>query len=112
MAAVETSPEIERRRELGRRLKRNANKCYAELYATLPPTLREKVNEAVVSAVQRLTDTDGGGKAGTKIFIEARARQLILDIPPIGFGRASKRFRQAVFKKIKRSEKTLSSAPG
>ena len=54
------------RRNRRRRMARYANKSYKRLFAMLNPRDRRKVNEAVISAVNSLTDLDGIGRQGTR----------------------------------------------
>lgn len=78
---------------------RYTEKSYRRLFAKLTPRDRRKVNEAVIWAVNCLTDLDGIGRQGTKAHIEARAKQLILDYQKVGWGIAAKRFRNAIAKR-------------
>ncbi len=70
---------------------------YPNLYQTLSPKDRQRINEKVIWAVNKLTDLDGrNAPLGAKAFVEGRARQLIKDMGKIGWSKASKRFRVAI----------------
>ena len=69
---------------------------YGEMFWELPPRERQKVNDAIISAVERLNNAEGRAPPGTKTFLEARARQLIRDAKRDGFTKAAQRLRVAV----------------
>jgi len=69
---------------------------YGEMFWKLPPKERQKVNDTIISAVERLNNAEGRAPAGTKTFLEARAQQLITDTKREGFTKAAQRLRVAV----------------
>lgn len=85
---------------------RHRQNCpYLEALEKLRPRDQRKVNEKMIWAVNQLTNIDGRGPKGTKLFLTERGIQLIKDMEAIGFMRASQRFRHAV---TKRKEKKKS----
>ena len=69
---------------------------YGEMFWKLPPKERQKINDTIISAVERLNDAEGRAPPGTKTFLEGRARQLITDTKREGFTKAAQRLRVAV----------------
>ena len=91
-----------------RRATREGSMSYRELLAKLAPKDQRVLNEKTIWAVNELTDLDGLGPIGTKGFIADRLKQLLLDSKKLGFGRSSKRFREAITQKkraLKAAEK-------
>ena len=86
---------MSRRNERRRRARVEAM-GFVDLLSMLAPRDRRIINEKIIWAVNELTDRDGRGPAGTKVYIADRARQLIIDTEKSGFTKASKRFRDAI----------------
>lgn len=79
-----------------RRRKKKPFKSYKQSFKTLPAKQQRKVNEAMISAVNKVSTPDGRMVPGTKLFLEARGWQLINDSKYLGWGPAANRFRAAV----------------
>ena len=77
---------------------------YEKMYWALPPHERHRVNKKMIWAVERLSDADGRAPPGTKSFLEEWARQLNIDLEQVGFEKASRRFRQAVSDRRRRTD--------
>ena len=91
-----------------RQRQRQETHGYKALFESLCPRDQRIVNEKIIWAVNQLTDLDGMGPKGTKSFIEARGKQLILDWQRQSWAMASKRFRNAISKRAsKASNDTL-----
>ena len=84
------------KRKVRRDKARQAQMSMQELFANLIPRQQTAVNEKIIWAVNKLTNMNGHGPIGTKGIIESRAKQMILDMPIVGFKTASQRFRNAI----------------
>lgn len=80
---------------------------YAELFAALPDKQQQKVNVAMAKAVTNVSDLSGRAIPGTKLFLEARGRQLIRDAKYLGWGQAANRFRSATAQWAKTHQQEL-----
>lgn len=69
---------------------------YERLFGKLTPRDQRRLNEAVIWGVNRLTNLNGEGPVGSKLFLESRAIQLVTEFPKTGWQVASKRYRDAV----------------